>query len=695
MKSSRKFAVLSSNGYKLVLPMNQASVTHLKENLLEEGAVNYTRFGYTNLRHIDTPASKSLLRMAKYTRFSYDSYYTASPLSESYDSYDGAILRILDTDVQISHSFYDFLRGRMKLKFTHENGNRIIIADDSLIPESLTESFVNRGLLVDKTDEREIYGNMNIASYHFNGWHPEIEKQFTKFMDKSDNAWNFGFEAEKVDEELADDGNALKIAHLTGFKKEYDGSLGSEGFELISPILPLNNQQVIDTAIAPVSEMLNASTNDSCGGHINLSNNNMSSRSILKGIKGSLPILYSFYEKRLTNRYCPAKPFSSYLRRPTKYSAAYLKTGTILELRLFPAIKNKRILQNRIEMLRLMTGEMFGKTANRIIVEMATPTTSIHRLLMEKLLDNSKEKMIQKLRMFKANAEKYGCGKVSVAAMKKINKLMNFDVFVIPQTEVPTTTPTPIPTETASVNEEQTTEIVMGSFDENGDVQDSADEDYHFISRSFDVEIPSAEVLESERYSVTSHIQDLFDNCGIEINAPHTTSENRREISILVNNTQSLEWSTSAYQEFAEGVNSPLFNAISYSPSRNNNNMNRYVSILRRTDESLSFDSSRRIMSRLVTTNLDGDGDVYTIGEIMNYLTMFIQLATISRIAHVNGRFTSCNRFDHTHYVNFFRHGSTYVAVFGRRSDGIPVRITLTEGVDRVLSIETNRRIIR
>jgi hypothetical protein len=202
-------------------------------------------------------------------------------------------------------------------------------------------------------------------------------------------------------------------------------------------------------------------------------------------------------------------------------------------------------------------------------------------------------------------------------------------------------------------------------------------------------------VLESERYIVTSHIDDLFNNCGIEINAPHTNSENRREISILVNNTQSLEWSTSAYQEFSEGVNSPLFNAISYSPSRNNNNMNRYVSILRRTDESLSFDSSRRVMNRLMTTNLDGDGDVYTMGEIMNYLTMFIQLATISRIAHVNGRFTSCNRFDRNHYVNFFRDSINYVAVFGRRSDGIPVRIKLTNGFERVLLIETNRRIVR
>ena len=446
-KLIRKFAVLNRDrsSDKVVLPMNMAALEHilnvrdLENTIPTENAM----LGYSNLRWVDNDKAKALRRMANvpnygtiFTGMNEDGYF--------HDTY----LKMIDGEVKINDRFFDFLIGGTSLKYLEQDGKRLVLVDDSLIPQGMIESFIKRRKLVQADDESEIYGDENIMSYHFNNYHPEISKQFTKFMDLSAGAVNFGFEAEKVDADMVDVGSAMKLTHETGFKKEYDGSLGSDGFELISPILPLFNQQVIADAISPVLWHLNADTNDSCGGHINLSKNGMQSRDILKKVKGNLPLIYSLYAKRLDNRFCPARMFSNYLRRPTKYSACYLKNRDILELRIFPAIKNLKILQNRIELLRMVMGENFGKSSIRMIVELANPTSNIHNFMLNTILNGNREKLVEKIRSFAFLSEKYGCGKISLPAKKKVNKLMQCDVFNIPA-----------PTPTISVDDSISAEV--------------------------------------------------------------------------------------------------------------------------------------------------------------------------------------------------------------------------------------------
>jgi hypothetical protein len=231
---------------------------------------------------------------------------------------------------------------------------------------------------------------------------------------------------------MAEEGLAMKIAYETGYKKEEDGSLGEDGFELISPILPLYNQEVISESIKPVRDFLNADSNEKCGGHFNISKNGVSSRDILKSLKGSLPILYSIYEKRMSNRFCPTKQFSTYLRRHDKYASCYLKNSNVLEIRLFPAIKNTSMLQNRIDLMRIIMGELSGKTAMGVLTELAKPTSNIHTFMLNTIFDGNIEKFVKKLRLFAKYSEQFGCGKISLACKKRVNKLMQMDVFDIP-----------------------------------------------------------------------------------------------------------------------------------------------------------------------------------------------------------------------------------------------------------------------
>lgn len=458
-KSIRKFAVINGRrpSEKVVLPMNQSALTHIlslsnqsfgmsEDDALTITEINSSYWGERNEKF------NSILRMAK----GKERYADVRTIKLGVAYRNEYAIRMTDMDAKITDRFFDFIIERTQLKYVEEEGTKVILVDDSLIPEGLTESFVNKGRLVKKDLVAEIFGDRTILRYHHNTWHPEVEKQFTKFMDKTEGAVNFGFEAEKIDYEMVTEGLAMKIAYETGYKKEEDGSLGEDGFELISPILPLYNQEVISESIKPVKDFLNADSNEKCGGHFNISKNGVSSRDILKSLKGSLPILYSIYEKRMSNRFCPTKQFSTYLRRHDKYASCYLKNSNVLEIRLFPAIKNTSMLQNRIDLMRIIMGELSGKTAMGVLTELAKPTSNIHTFMLNTIFDGNIEKFVKKLRLFAKYSEQFGCGKISLACKKRVNKLMQMDVFDIPA-------PIPVQSIPEEVAEEQVSNDVRQS----------------------------------------------------------------------------------------------------------------------------------------------------------------------------------------------------------------------------------------
>ena len=133
-----------------------------------------------------------------------------------------------------------------------------------------------------------------------------------------------GVEVEKCDYDLRDEGDAWKILTETGWSKEEDGSLGSGGYEFVSPILPLFDMDRINKACVPVKKWINAKSNDSCGGHITLSKKDTRGDELLESFKQFAPIIYALYPNRLDNRYCRAKTWSKYFSYPEKYSAFYL-----------------------------------------------------------------------------------------------------------------------------------------------------------------------------------------------------------------------------------------------------------------------------------------------------------------------------------------------------------------------------------
>jgi hypothetical protein len=189
-----------------------------------------------------------------------------------------------------------------------------------------------------------------------------------------EDVWRFGIEVEKVDSFARDLESARSIQVKTNWRKEEDGSLSEGGYEMVSPIMPLYDDKVILENLQDdgVGNLLNGDINETCGGHITLSHKHLSSTLILRRLKFFAPILYAMYHKRVTNRFCQAKPWRVYFRGRNKYQAFYLKTDRLLEIRIPTAYDNVKQAKWRIGLMRIMLSDSHARMGFVSIVKKIT-----------------------------------------------------------------------------------------------------------------------------------------------------------------------------------------------------------------------------------------------------------------------------------------------------------------------------------
>ncbi len=110
-----------------------------------------------------------------------------------------------------------------------------------------------------------------VSEYH--------ENQTPKFVVfEGDSNFSIGFEIEKEDIDVKEsiDINYFKECFPL-FRKEKDGSLDDTGFEIVTPVFPLNTEKIKEYFSEysingkGLLNHINADISDSCGGHINLS----------------------------------------------------------------------------------------------------------------------------------------------------------------------------------------------------------------------------------------------------------------------------------------------------------------------------------------------------------------------------------------------------------------------------------------
>lgn len=212
------------------------------------------------------------------------------------------------------------------------------------------------------------------------GYHEGIR---TTLSEAQDAKFTIGFEVEKEDEDILND-YTVGDCEVHGWAREYDGSLDSGGYELVSPVFDLfgdefdkhMNQSVI-------REHINGeSSAERCGGHINIGMKDVSGREFFDGIKGFVPLILTLYRHRMTNNYCKARPNINDYKDGDKYTAVNVKNSYI-EIRVVSRVLNTTQLTWRRDLMRIMVSDYMGVGPVRILRDITDKRSKLHRHLMK------------------------------------------------------------------------------------------------------------------------------------------------------------------------------------------------------------------------------------------------------------------------------------------------------------------------
>ena len=198
-----------------------------------------------------------------------------------------------------------------------------------------------------------------------------------KWNCKRDTETTIGFEIEKADFD------AYKIPYEdlyndTMWIKENDGSLPSDGYELVSPVFDLFSD-ALDKDIdnnAKLKQLIDGSFCDVCGGHINIASRTYTPIQLLHGLKGFLPLMYAIWNVRMSNRFCQPEKIHNY---PGKRGAMHVKSN-VLEIRLASAVKSVKNLKWRRDLIRIMI-ENINKSELEVLRMMLNSRSKLHKHL--------------------------------------------------------------------------------------------------------------------------------------------------------------------------------------------------------------------------------------------------------------------------------------------------------------------------
>ena len=226
---------------------------------------------------------------------------------------------------------------------------------------------------------------------------PENKKGLKGYHDSSidfkneNSKYRIGFEIEKEDSNF---NNFEKLRDI-GWDAERDGSLDSStGFEIVSAVYDLMDLKRLKEDTNEIKDFINADYSRSCGGHINISIENLTNIQVFNLIKGYAPLIFAMYYGRIENTYCKAKKVE--LNDMERYSAFnFTKRNGILEIRIFSAVPNLETLIFRTELLQFMFKNTRKGSAS-VIGMLLNEDSKLTKLLKNVYSDEKYKKLIDR-----------------------------------------------------------------------------------------------------------------------------------------------------------------------------------------------------------------------------------------------------------------------------------------------------------
>lgn len=243
--------------------------------------------------------------------------------------------------------------------------------------------------------------------------YPEDSEEYTRgYHNGSYQSVNFdgkskykiGYEIEKEDEEVLQSINIEDFEQETNgdWRKEKDSSLNDcTGYELISPTFEFNIDKIFEhiEGNSVLVNHINAEISTRCGGHIHLSEKDLTGQELFDKIKGYTPLFHALYYGRVDKTYCKGKSNRDLENDNEKYQAIKIHYDRV-EFRIISAVPNVKTLKWRSKLLMMI----LQHPTNDIIKAYYNVDTKFTKLLKqtyndEKLVD-LKERFIKFTKQF-------------------------------------------------------------------------------------------------------------------------------------------------------------------------------------------------------------------------------------------------------------------------------------------------------
>ena len=192
-----------------------------------------------------------------------------------------------------------------------------------------------------------------ILSYHRHGKSADLYS--------GGSGWLVGFEVEKNRVGDADSaGDRIDSTPLFAYW-ETDGSCGIEGVTNAYDPIHEPTKRVFNEHLQESAHLIDVPCDNRCGGHINISCQNMAPRDMLQSFRKYAPLWYAVYRNRLTNHFC-AQYDKKIEHGMEKYSPVITKSFGI-ELRLPSRVTSADQLARRFEWTGLTCSAMQDETS--------------------------------------------------------------------------------------------------------------------------------------------------------------------------------------------------------------------------------------------------------------------------------------------------------------------------------------------
>jgi hypothetical protein len=270
----------------------------------------------------------------------------------------------------------EYYEERWDLYETYDTDRMFKHSDDLYYTEDTGRWFEHSDILyhIEYNGWYEDSPSIGLAAYH------EGRTNDNRVLEDESIMARVGYEAEKEDYNIRGD-YSHDDCYEYNFRKEEDCSLDDDsGFEFISGVYDLHGDKIFeDMEIPLVKAHLNANWSPNCGGHISYSRRDVSPGVLLdKYLNGYIPLLMAMYTHRLNHSYSQAKA-KPYIR---DCRGAFSVEAHRVEIRIFPAIKNVKNLQWRINLLRYIDKNP-RQSPIRVIREASTKGSELNNLLRE------------------------------------------------------------------------------------------------------------------------------------------------------------------------------------------------------------------------------------------------------------------------------------------------------------------------